>query len=264
MKKIVLLLIVILNSISSNACMCSATTEFSSGERNVEWWNKSEYIFIGTLDSTITPDKWSQELFFTTSSKFKGEIEDNINFYSPMFGSSCEWDLQGKEGKEFIIYGYINDKGILVSHFCQGSRQILNEKEIETQYDSDYKLARTILKQKKKFIEDISKSKNGLVKTYYSNGNRTAIGHFENYKPIGYWKYYSFDGQITSEGKYSNFEKSGIWIENIYKYESITNSNNEVEYQLIYKGFIKGKYSNGEKIGVWKSYNTDGKLIKSE
>jgi hypothetical protein len=267
MKKLVLFFIVILSYSNSIACMCTGSSEHSSGELNLEWWNESEYVFTATIDSTITIDEWSQasqELFFKVTKRFKGKVEDNISFYSPMFGSSCEWDLRNKVGKEFIIFGYIDDKGILVSHFCQGSSQILNQNEIDSLYDKDYKIAKTIRKQNIKFIEDISMFQNGLVKTFYSNGNLTAKGNFENYQPIGYWKYYAFEGEITSEGRYKNYKKNGVWIENVYKHESSINSDNEIEYEFIFKGFKKGEYSNGEKNGVWKSYDANGKFIKTE
>ena len=261
MKKLIILFFVIISYNYSIGCTCSGAGEYSDNERSLEWWNNSEYVFRAKLDSAIT-DQWTQELFFTLTKKFKGEIEDNISFFSPMFGTSCEWNLQDKVDKEFIIYGYVDDRGNLVSHFCSGSKQIMSQVEIDSL--TEFPFYRQILNQEMKFIEDISKYKDGLVKTYYSNGNITAKGNFSNFQPVGYWKYYSFQGKITSEGRYKNYKKDGIWIENIYVSESFTNKTGEIEYKLASNGYKKGKYSNGLKIGLWHSYNKEGDLITVE
>lgn len=256
MKILFFLIIIIVGNHSSMACMCYSCGKYSNNESNLEWWNENDYIFKAKIDSAISKNEWRQELSFTVTKIFKGDIGAHITFDSPMFGSSCQWDLEDKIGKEFIMYGYLDEEGVLVSHFCQGSKQMLTNNEIDSLYD--WKRFRTILKQEMKFIEDIAMFQSGRVKTYYSNGNITAKGSFEIYKPIGYWKYYTYDGNISSEGRYENYKKEGIWIENNYK----TESTYEGHYESYLQGFKKGKYFNGEKIGEWKSFDLDGKLIE--
>lgn len=236
-------------------------------ERNLEWWNDSEYIFKAHLDSTITKSGKGQKLFFSITKKFKGEIGDTVAFYSPGFGTSCTWDLEKKVGKEFIIYGYLDEEGKLSSHFCKGSQEIHTQDYIDSLYSDTAAIVNFFHKfesQRMQFLLDVVDYKNGLVKTFYSNGQITAKGNFENYNPIGYWKYYSFEGKITSEGRYKDYEKTGVWIENEYKTESTINDAGGYTFELIFQGFKKGKYSKGEKVGVWESYDQNGVLIKQE
>lgn len=263
MKSFILILFLTIVYFNGFSCTCSGSNEYANGERNLEWWNESEYIFKATIDSTRTEDEWNQKLFFTVTKKYKGDIGKTVAFYAPSFGTSCEWNLEKEIGKEFIIYGYLDEKGKLTSHFCKGSQQIHTQEYIDSLY-ANVNFYRVIMSQRIQFISEVANFPNGLVKTYYSNGNITGKGNFENYKPTGYWKYFSFDGKITSEGRYKNYKKSGVWIENIYKTRSFENEDGSHNIDLVLEGFKKGKYINGEKVGVWKTYDRNGMLTNTE
>ena len=163
--------------------------------------------------------------------------------------------MENENGKEYILYGYKDKEGKLVSHACSGSKEILNENEIDSLYDKDY--YSIIYRQEMQFIRDIEKSKNGSVKTYYSNGNLTASGNYENYNPTGYWEYYTFDNQIISKGRYENYEKNGVWIEFSYSQKTYIDKDGKQKYKLVLSGFKKGEYLNGKKIGYWQTFGAD-------
>lgn len=248
MRKLIFIVFIISNYLSVIGCSCSGASEHSMGERTMEWWNASEYVFRATLDSVITIEgrRPQQQLFFTILKDYKGNAPIKLNFYSPNFGSSCEWDLKDKTKNEFIIYGHKDESGDIISHFCSGSKQILEDSKIDSVYGKTY--SSILLKQEMKFIKDVEYSKNRTVKTYYSNGNLTSKGKLSNYKPVGYWEYYTFENNIISKGFYENGNKNGIWFEYDYSQEQFFDKNNNSSYKLVLKSYNKVEYLDGVKI----------------
>ncbi|MDX5347489.1 MAG: hypothetical protein LPJ89_01505 [Hymenobacteraceae bacterium] len=237
-------------------CSCSGSNEYANMERSIEWWNSYEFIFKAVIDSTVA-ENWAYNRVYLTATKvYKGDVPEKLNFLTEGSFSSCGWNLEKKIGYEFIMYGVSDEDGNIRSHFCHGSKMLMNKKMIDS-LQINPRLA-VIYLQEREFLRDIENSKNKKVKTYYSNGNLTGVGRLKNYQPVGYWEYLSFDGKLIAKGNYNNYKKNGEWTEYIYHHKEVKSNSEEPSYEWVYQGYIKGQYLNGEKVGEWITYDQGG------
>ena len=83
--------------------------------------------------------------------------------------------------------------------------------------------------------------KDGVVETFYENGQLRNRKNYKNGKLDGLYEYYYKNGRLEQRGKYSNGKKDGLW-----KSFYFTSNNNP----LVLHGPVKyrGNYKNGELI----------------
>ncbi len=53
---------------------------------------------------------------------------------------------------------------------------------------------------------------NYTFKAYYSNGQKSTLGHYKNGVKHGIWKTWDENGKLTAVSHYRNGEKTGKWI----------------------------------------------------
>ena len=257
MKYLFLIIVFLVTSNKSFSCLCSGASDYAMNERSIEWWNDSPIIVKAILDSTQTKETKYQILFFTVTKIYKGMVAEKISFNSPLFNTSCKWDLRKSVKSEFILYAKLDEKGLITTHFCDGSKELLSQKELDAMDPKDF--IKKIFKQELDFIKVIDKSENGFVKTYYSNGKLTGKGKFQNGIPIGHWKYFSYDGLLISEGAYENGLKNGIWK----VYYSTAFLDIYYDKTETIKKYWQGQYMNGLREGVWNLLLIDGTIVKT-
>ncbi len=87
----------------------------------------------------------------------------------------------------------------------------------------------------------------GVQKSYYPGKKLMSEQEFTDNLENGFFKEYYENGKLKSEGTYQNGSLNGPWK----------------EYDEDGKLKAQGNYSNGEKEGKWLDYDTAGKVIKT-
>lgn len=65
----------------------------------------------------------------------------------------------------------------------------------------------------RKISEDGTKwVRDGLFTSYYTNGNISSTGLYDNGLETGHWTDYHENGNIAAEGEYANGKESGKWL----------------------------------------------------
>jgi len=108
------------------------------------------------------------------------------------------------------------------------------------------------------------KDSNGVLTSYYKNGQIEETGPIKSGLPHGFWKRYYNNGQLLSSGNYQNGIETGKWvsqyrngsIKSVINYES---GMNERYYQNGQKE-MEGILTDEKKEGVWKYWYFDGHL----
>lgn len=249
MKHLTIILLLINLSVNGYACSCTGTSEYSNGEITIEWYNNHPFVFESRIDSVYTED-FSQKVFLTVLKIYKGSLPEKVTISPPLFGSSCSFDLRGEEGETYIVYGYIDQKGVLNSHFCNGTKRVYSKKELDTLKIANYHGEIKI--QELEFLESIAAIRDGKVDGKYSNGKICGEGNFIKGLPAFKWIYYGYEGNIISEGHYYKGLKDGLWVE--YGVPIFNGSKGEIKYESI----SMGNFVDGLKEGEWKTFRTNG------
>lgn len=77
-----------------------------------------------------------------------------------------------------------------------------------------------------------------LRKVYHENGQLSAIGKWENYNPVGEWKYYHENGQLSAIGQFIKGKLSGRW--------KFYDENGNIKK--------RGSYTDEKKHGLWNFF----------
>ncbi|MFC5271882.1 toxin-antitoxin system YwqK family antitoxin [Adhaeribacter terreus] len=228
-------------------------------ERTIEWYNNYDIVFQATLDSVHTYSPFSQTAFFSTKTVYKGRVPATLNISPPNFGTSCSFNLAGKEGNTYIIYGYLTEKGKIQTHFCNGTMRLFTNEQLDTLKISEFQ--KNTFRQEVKFLNAIAGIREGEVKVNYSNGIRQSKGKFVNGIPDHYWIYFNFYGKKISEGNYVNGRKEGKWRE--YEYEVSLNKITRKRKVKLHS-YSEGKYVDGKKEGDWRIFRPSKEFWFSE
>ena len=98
--------------------------------------------------------------------------------------------------------------------------------------------------QKRKVVDYLDGTKDGLSTEWYENGQKKSEGKFEDDKKDDLWKDYYENGQLQEEGHYKEGKLEGLWRR--YFDNGILS--------------IKGNYKDDKQEGFWKSYYDNGQL----
>lgn len=262
MKKILALSLIFFLIQTTYGCACQVYEEYSNMERTLHWYNSFEYIFQARIDKVVTKeDLTSQTVHLTPLKIYKGKLPSLLVLTPPHFGSSCGFNLEGEEGRIYLVYGKIDEKGEINTHFCFGTRRIYTPGQLDT--IKTLRMLERSFSQEMALLEAVSKEKSGEIKAAFSNGRPTCKGKFKKGIPVGYWEYYNYYGEKESEGSYGNGLKQGPWIEYRYRYE-VKEVGKDRKIEIFLYEFSKGAYIDGLKEGVWIEYYPDGKYKSTE
>ena len=98
--------------------------------------------------------------------------------------------------------------------------------------------------QKRKVVDYLDGTKDGLSTEWYENGQLQEEGHYKEGKLEGLWRRYFDNGILSIKGNYKNDKQEGFW-KSYY-------DNGQLYLDRIYK--------DGKLEGLWKSYYDNGQL----
>jgi antitoxin component YwqK of YwqJK toxin-antitoxin module len=90
--------------------------------------------------------------------------------------------------------------------------------------------------------------RNGVAKTWYSNGQAQQEGAYHNGKKVGTFTYWHANGQIATTGEYRDNQPEGNWV---WYHDNGQKS-------------AVGRYEHGKLIGDWRWWDEQGKLTKQQ
>jgi len=117
-------------------------------------------------------------------------------------------------------------------------------------FDWFIKIKKILSEDIKKWDEEEkkNKTKDGLIKTYHSNGKLSHEINYKDGKRDGFYRRYSESGNLRNEGNLKDGKQNGLW--KVY----YTNGNLRNE----------GNLKDGERDGLWKWYRNDGTLLNED
>jgi antitoxin component YwqK of YwqJK toxin-antitoxin module len=98
--------------------------------------------------------------------------------------------------------------------------------------------------QKRKVVDYLDGTKDGLSTEWYENGQLQEEGHYKEGKLEGLWRRYFDNGILSIKGNYKDDKQEGFW-KSYY-------DNGQLYLDRIYK--------DGKLEGLWKSYYDNGQL----
>ena len=98
--------------------------------------------------------------------------------------------------------------------------------------------------QKRKVVDYLDGTKDGLSTEWYENGQLQEEGHYKEGKYEGLWRRYFDNGILSIKGNYKDDKQEGFW-KSYY-------DNGQLYLDRIYK--------DGKLEGLWKSYYDNGQL----
>lgn len=256
MKSLLLLLLLFIGS-RAFCCSCTGEADDSNGEMNLEWISQFSVVFTARIDSVISPivddqgmpksfSNFYEEVYLTIQSVYKGSVPAHLKITPPHYGSSCEFRLQGQQGKVYIFYGIQDEDGSIYTHFCLGSKPFISINELDT-----LQVWANAYRQEVFLLSSWDKHRNGQMTFRYSNGQTMGGGKLKNGNQEGPWTCYNYFGKITSKGDYLNGLRSGKWEEYLYVTDYDTRTK---KYAPLLALNQSGNYVRGLRSGLWTEF----------
>ncbi len=194
--------------------------------------------------------KEAQEIYFENRLQGKstywyenGQIHSQGNYSRNLSdGFWTYWYESGKKNTEGL-FDQGEKKGLWITYHENGSEMLHVEYKDSTSYIQNYWDSTG---------KQLVKDGNGVITSYYENGNIESKGNLSNGKSVGEWRYWYPEGTLKESG---NFKDDTYLIKNFWDKDGkqiIENGNGD--YLVKYDNGVvatKGAYVNGLKNGNW-------------
>src|SRR5690606_36374014 len=108
------------------------------------------------IDKVVTKeDLTSQTIHLTPLKIYKGKLPYSLEVTPPHFGSSCGFNLEGEEGRIYLVYGKTDESGKVNTHFCFGTRRVYTPAQLDTL--KELRMLKRSFSQEMAFLEAASR-----------------------------------------------------------------------------------------------------------
>lgn len=253
--RLVFLFIVFLIQKSVFSCSC----EEEGQEFTMLEYMKYDQIFSGVVDSSYT-DLITVTYRFKVTRPFKGVSGTTILINGPCPTGGCL--ITFKKGIEYLVFA-----NKFYTNVCTRTRElhpdyyqdIGNEvdsvksymyNEWETiQLDEYIQYRKVIDSMEVQLLSQINKINDGVLVTYFSNGQKSGGYEVKNGVLNGVSEAYFIDGKLKEKGGYKNGKKHGRWTEVRRFYDD-----------NLYYYMLRGEYLMGTQKGNWELGLVEGDL----
>ena len=182
---------------------------------------------------------------FTILENYKGAVSNSFQFLLTYYTEELEFKMDST----YLFYGWITQGDTLNTHICTYTKVYRSRSDLQkelaivkAQKRPNWRYTKFLkarLKELDLLAMHCQPNLDTLTHTYLS-GQLCAEGRIENYRPVGFWRFYFPNGKLKAEGRFNTAGDSiGNWA--VYEYYLSPPYKAYVRTTLFYKNGIQSK-----------------------
>ncbi len=205
-----LFILIFISIFQSKACTCEGSNEIKNisdleGASFIARVKVKKLKLIYIAKSGDLNDRSFQLVEIETLELFKGKKQ--TKFFDNSIFSSLAMDFV--VGEEWLIVSFLKNGKHYVDGYCGYSEKIKNEKGEKINKYYTYLLESNLDKVRRFYGKEMPKPQDGVLRTYYANGQLEVEEYFEAGKLNGFRKFWYANGQVQGIQFYKNGKLHG-------------------------------------------------------